>query len=67
MSRTVRDGPGEARYEIHEDGNLAAFAKYRVHGTTSGVARTECLGTGCPGCVVGDTAWAAQRAGISSG
>jgi predicted GNAT family acetyltransferase len=41
MSTQVRDNPGESRYEIHEDGRLAAFTAYELRGSLIDFVHTE--------------------------
>lgn len=38
---TVRDNPDESRYEIHEDGQVAGFAEYRLSGNRIDLTHTE--------------------------
>jgi predicted GNAT family acetyltransferase len=41
MASTVRDNPDQHRYELHEDGRLAAFTEYRLHGEVADFVHTE--------------------------
>ena len=43
MTTSVRDNPDESRYEIHEDGQLAAFTEYVLHESVIDLVHTETL------------------------
>jgi hypothetical protein len=58
VTTTVRDNPDEARYEIYEDGTLAAITAYRLHGQVADFVHTETFdgfsGRGLAGKLVGE-------------
>lgn len=41
MTSTVRDNPGSSRYEIDDDGRLAGFSAYKLHGRRIAFLHTE--------------------------
>jgi predicted GNAT family acetyltransferase len=41
MSTSVSDNPTESRYEVHDDGQLAGFAVYRLTGEQIAFTHTE--------------------------
>jgi predicted GNAT family acetyltransferase len=43
MAVTVDDNPGRLRYELHEDGNLAAFVQYELDEQVVELIHTETL------------------------
>jgi predicted GNAT family acetyltransferase len=43
MTTSVRDNPDSGRYEIYDDGALAAFTEYTVDGTVADFVHTETL------------------------
>lgn len=43
MTITVTDNSAESRYELHTDGQLAAFVVYRLDGNVTDMIHTETL------------------------
>lgn len=41
MTTIVRDNPTLHRYEMLDDGEIAAFTRYRLHGTVADFVHTE--------------------------